>query len=111
MHEPRQGKAVLLLMASFAIWGAAFIQLYATQAVGCALGWNGIDVAGPLTLQRALLVASFLGWIAAHLALYLKMRRARAPGFLFRTATDLALAAFGSALFTFSGVLWLSPCL
>ena len=64
MHEPRQGKAVLLLMAGFAIWGAAFIQLYATQAVGCALGWNGIDVAGPLTLQRALLVVSFLGWIA-----------------------------------------------
>lgn len=112
MEKPRQGKPVLLLAAGFAVWSAAFIQLYAAQAVGCAFGWDGIALAGPVTLQRALLVASFLAWMAAHLALYLAMRRRVAETeFLFRTATDLSLAALGAALFTFGGVLWLSPCL
>ena len=116
-RETEEGKVLLPLVAGFTLWSLAFVQLYAFQAIGCRLGWDGIGLAGAVTLQRAVLVLSLAVWLAAHFALWRHLRgRAGAGGnaegeTLRRAAAHLGLAAFGAALFCFFAVFWLSPCL
>ncbi|MBX3446210.1 MAG: hypothetical protein KF765_05615 [Parvibaculaceae bacterium] len=116
MRKPGEGTVLLLLVAGFTLWGLAFVQLYTFQAIGCRLGWDGIGLASAFTLQRAVLVLSFIAWLAAHLALWHWLRGRRSAGepkgdTLHRAAADLAVAAFGAAVFCFFAVFWLSPCL
>src|SRR5690554_2974861 len=50
---------LLLPAAGFATWGVGFAAIYGLQAVGCAAGWNDL-MAGPLSLQRVLLIVLLL---------------------------------------------------
>lgn len=113
----REGAPLAALLAGFVLWSLAFLVLYFVQATGCSLGWQEMEVAGPLTLQRAVLVALFLAFLAAHLVLYRKLRAPVTPleeegvhGFSISAGRTLALAAFGASVFCFSGVLWLTAC-
>lgn len=44
-------------------WAAAFSSVYGLHGLGCAMGWEHIDL-GPLSLQRTVLVVSWLAWLA-----------------------------------------------
>ena len=77
-------------------------------SVGCHFGWDGIELFGGLTLQRAQLVAILLVHLAAGAALAVMLRGG--ASFLARTAYFSALAAFASTLFSFAAVFVLSPC-
>ncbi len=110
-----EGAPLVLLLAGFVLWSIAFLALYFVQATGCSLGWQALEVAGPVTLQRLVLVAMFLGFLVAHLVLYrlLLARPAESGGtsaFSRDAGRTLALAAFGASVFCFSGVLWLTAC-
>lgn len=113
----RQGGPFAILLAGFVLWSVAFIVLYGMQGTGCSLGWQAVEVAGPVTLQRAVLVGLFLAFLAAHTVLYLKLRTPRRSqaeedisGFARDAGETLALAALGASVFCFSGVLWLTAC-
>lgn len=56
-------------------WAAAFSWVYALQGIGCATGWDRVDL-GSVSLQRAVLVVSWLAW-SALLALWLRRVRVR----------------------------------
>lgn len=47
---------ILLIPLGFVIWSAAFVVLYATNAIGCAFGWGE-------TVQRGVLIAISLGFL------------------------------------------------
>lgn len=66
---------ILLIPLGFIIWSLAFVTLYATNAIGCAFGWDQ-------SVQRAVLVGislAFLGvsGVCAMLVLGFRNRRAR----------------------------------
>lgn len=112
-----RGGPFTLLLAGFVLWSIAFIVLYGMQATGCSLGWQAVEIAGSLTLQRLVLVVLFVAFLAAHLVLYRMLRTPRrrkadgnASGFAGDAGQTLALAAFGASVFCFSGVLWLTAC-
>ena len=112
-----EGAPLAVLLAGFVLWSFAFIVLYGVQATGCSLGWQVVEITGPLTLQRAILVGLFLAFLAAHLVLYRMLRTPRrrkadqnASGFASDAGEKLALAALGASVFCFSGVLWLTAC-
>ncbi|MBH0238363.1 hypothetical protein [Methylobrevis albus] len=107
-----------LVAAGFTIWSIGFVAVYGVLSLGCAAGWDTVPVLGPVTLQRAILVALSLGTAAATAAvtLLLARRRPAATGqggptdFLRIVAFYTAVAATASVLFTFSGVAVLSSC-
>lgn len=103
------GRALLLLGAGFTIWAAAFVALYALLSTGCRFGWDTVEIAAGLTLQRALLVAVFLFHLAACTAFAVVMRGKNGQ-FLHKAAYGAAVAAAVSTLFTFAPVAVLSPC-
>lgn len=61
MTLPERAQPFAMLLAGFVLWSVVFVALYGVQATGCRLGWHGIEIAGPVTLQRAVLVLMFLG--------------------------------------------------
>ncbi|MFA7638837.1 MAG: hypothetical protein WCY02_05960 [Parvibaculum sp.] len=117
MRERGEGRSVLLLAAGFGLWSLAFVMLYSFQAVGCRLGWQGLEVMGGVTLQRGVLIGLFTVGIAAHLLLWRLLRQRETKmareeeGFARIIAADLSVAALGASLFCFLAVFWLSPCL
>jgi hypothetical protein len=108
----RNSLPMAMLLAGFVLWSIAFVVLYGAQATGCRLGWQTIEIVGPVTLQRMVLVALFLGAVALHVLLYLLLRRASAPegdsthAFSRDAGGLLAAAALGAALLTVAGGLW-----
>ncbi|WEX10903.1 hypothetical protein [Chelativorans sp. AA-79] len=107
-----------MLLAGFVLWSFAFVVLYGIQATGCRLGWQSIEVMGPVTLQRTVLVILFLGFLTAHFVLFRGLQSSRreapeevdSPAFTRQAGAQLALAALGAAAFCFAGVFWLSAC-
>jgi len=60
-------------------WAAAFTGVYALHGIGCASGWERVDL-GPATLQRLVLVLSWAVWVmllSLSLSLSLSLWRAR----------------------------------
>ncbi len=113
---------ILMLVAGFALWGAAFVVLYSTQAIGCGLEWHLRPLFGEVSLLRILLVALLAGFCLAGLALALKFQRmlqsARGEGesaapahFLDSVGTFAAYAAAVATLLTFMPILYASPCI
>ena len=43
-------------------WAAAFTWVYALHGIGCASGWEQVDL-GPANLQRLVLVLSWAVWV------------------------------------------------
>lgn len=105
------GRGLLLLGAGFVIWSSAFVVLYAMLSVGCRFGWDGIELAGGLTLQRVQLVAIFLIHLAACAGLVLVLRAPAETSFLRLAAYATALAALAATIFSFAAVFALSPCI
>jgi hypothetical protein len=104
----------VLILAGFVVWSIAFLALYATQATGCRLGWDGIAI-GPLSLLRLSLTGLFILAVAllAGLYRYGSIHGHGATGqaqILVKIAYMVHLAALISTVITFSGVFWLSLC-
>ena len=49
---------LLLLVAGFLLWSSAFVVLYGLQGLGCRLGWDEAALLGPVSLNRAVLLAA-----------------------------------------------------
>lgn len=105
-----------LLGAGFAIWAAGFVIVYAVLSFGCASGWDSVHL-GPVSVQRATLVAlaviTALATMLLAALLWTRPSRTDDQGpleFIRTTAFNLALAAIGAVMFTFSGVATLSTC-
>ena len=60
-------------------WAAAFPWVYALHGIGCASGWEQVDL-GPASLQRLVLVLSWAVWVLL-LALWLWRARRRRVNF------------------------------
>lgn len=104
------GRGLLLLAAGFALWAAAFVVLYAMLSVGCRFGWDGIELATGVTVQRALIVALYLAFLAAGAWLARALRAGAGAPFLARAASCAALAGLAAIAFSFAGVFGLSQC-
>lgn len=104
------GRSLVALAAGFTLWAAAFVVLYAMLSVGCRFGWDGIEVADGISLQRAQLVALFLAFLAAGGWLAARLHAPPGTPFLDRTAFVAALAALAATGFSFAGVMALTAC-
>lgn len=72
--------ALLAAAGGWIGWAAAFASVYALHGLGCAAGWDRVDL-GPLSLQRALLLAAWAGWVLLLAAWLWRVRgRARCAG-------------------------------
>lgn len=108
---------LLLPIAGFALWGAAFIVLYAVLSLGCRLDWESAELFG-ITLQRAVLVSIFAAHLLALAGLtwWTRRRRARIGGegaghaFLVSVGFYAGLAALAATAFNFAAIFWLTPC-
>ncbi|WP_182083888.1 hypothetical protein [Aureimonas sp. ME7] len=115
---PRSASSLLLLCAGFVIWGSAFVWLYAALSIGCAFGWEDA-VIGPVSLQRAMLVAVWLAHLVAIGAVLLWARRRRRvlpagaepDTFLARATVWTTAVALGVTILNFVPVLLPSACL
>jgi hypothetical protein len=109
---------VLLLIAGFTAWGAAFVVVYGIQATGCRLGWQHSAIMDGMVLQRAVLIAAFLACVTGTAALtwwlFARWRQTEdrhGPAHFLEGVSFLAsLAAFGATVFCFVGVFWLTAC-
>ena len=102
------------ILAGFIIWAAAFLLLYATQATGCHLGWQALDV-GPVSVLRLSLTGIFLLVLVLLAGLYRYARQASGSSVdktetLTQIATAVHIAAIVSTLITCSGLFWLTLC-
>lgn len=113
--EPR--RVMIAPIAAFTLWAAAFVAIYAILSVGCRFGWEAIAVAGPLSFQRAVLVALFVLSVIAALAVIRcsgrRLSRSRAVPriFLERVGLLAGWAALVSTVVTFGPVFFLSSCI
>lgn len=106
---------LLLLAAGFAVWAIAFVALYAMLSVGCRFGWDRIDLVAGLSLQRAQLLVLFAIHLAVGTVLALALRppfprEGTARHFVRWVAYWAAVAALGSTVFSFAGVVVLTAC-
>ena len=116
---PREIGPLAVLLSGFVLWSGAFLALYGSQAMGCSLGWNAWVLAGPLTVQRAVLIALFATALAGHAALLVRLPRRGRGGdgpaggtaeFMRTAAWRLALASAAASAVCFAGVIWLTAC-
>ncbi|MBI1620991.1 hypothetical protein [Aquamicrobium zhengzhouense] len=103
------GGTLLLLAAGFTIWAAAFVALYAMQSVGCAYGWQELEILSGVTLQR-LQMSAILTIHLGAIALLVRLLHNHRDQFLLRAAYWAALAALGASIFNFAPIFVLSPC-
>ncbi|MBB4087283.1 hypothetical protein [Sphingomonas carotinifaciens] len=80
--------ALLRMSAGLIGWAIAFCLLYALHGIGCASGWATTPVMGA-SLHRVVLLAAWIGSVAATLALALRWREP-GPALTDRAAAVLA---------------------
>lgn len=102
------GRTLLMLGAGFAVWASAFVVLYAMLSIGCRFGWDEMELAAGLSLQRAQLLVILLVHLVAGAALVVLLRGG--SSFMAKAAWLAALAALASTVFSFSAVFALSAC-
>lgn len=93
---------ILLIPLGFTIWSAAFVVLYATNAIGCEFGW-------PDGVQRGVLVAIALGFLGLGGAALILVhrhwkRRAETEPAPAPSLSILGLYGLGSAIVAMIGV-------
>lgn len=104
------------LCAGLTVWASAFVSLYVLLSIGCAYGWEDRTL-GPVSLQRAVLVANWLAHLALVVAILVwSQRRARhragdPDAFLARAAVWANLVALVAVIVNYAPVLPLSTCL
>lgn len=94
-------RALVPLLAGFVVWSAAFVGIYALQAIGCAMGW-------PSGLLRGLLATGAA--VAALACAGIVVLAFRQRGILRLSAVCAAVAALVATVLTFSGVFWMQVC-
>ena len=104
----------LWLVAGFGLWAGIFLLLYGVLSLGCAFGWHHVEAPWGTSSLRLGLLALLILSLAAHLALWLHLRRrTREAGhrsFVLRVSAAAALAALAASVFTFFGTATLSLC-
>jgi hypothetical protein len=60
--KQEDSRALLLLLAGFTVWSAAFVILYGLQALGCAFGWG--EWHRPIFIVSYVLSLLPLAWLA-----------------------------------------------
>lgn len=118
-RQMREIAPLAAVVSGFVLWSVAFLAVYGAQATGCGLGWDETALVGPLTLQRAVLLALFAIVMGGH-AVLVRQLKAAAPGgdgedagtvdFMHTAARRLALLSAAASIVCFGGVVWLSPC-
>lgn len=109
------GLNLLWLVAGFTVWSSGFVLLYGVHAIGCRAGWPGVEL-GPLTVQRAVLLAIWAVHLAAGWALFVPLRGVAkrwtgpAGDFLKGASVLVTLAALVSTLWIGAPVLFLETC-
>jgi hypothetical protein len=98
-------RALILLVAGFTIWSAAFVLLYALQALGCAYGWGD--------LHRPILVVAYLASLLP--LVWLSLQRPYDTG---EPQTSLSVAArwanraaLAAAILVYLPVTFVTACL
>lgn len=109
-------RSLLALTAGFTLWAAAFVALYGGLSVGCEFGWERMELAAGISLQRAMLVVLFILSLAGGALVircaHSRLARAEAPErrFLERVGLLAGWAALVSSFVTFAPVFFLSTC-
>ncbi|ODT80797.1 MAG: hypothetical protein ABS76_15150 [Pelagibacterium sp. SCN 64-44] len=99
----RDRQALVLLIAGFTFWSAAFVLLYALQALGCAYGWSQ---------HRAILIAAFLLCLLPLAWLALRPLEKGEPASMLSTSALWAnRAALAAGILVFVPVTFASTCL
>jgi hypothetical protein len=106
-------RRMMLLVAGFIIWSAAFVALYGVNAIGCAFGW-------PELLQRGILIglfaihAAILAWLSVWTWRRFKSTSAHAdkPAQLIEyVGAGVSITAFASTLFVLAPSFVLTMCI
>ncbi len=103
----------IALLLPFTGWSVAFLAIYGAQTMGCAAGWQNVELFGVSHLRLLLVVmlaamaalVAFSGWrvVAA-------VRRNGQNRTMIDVTRYTALAATLSTVFVFIGVFWLQLC-
>ena len=110
-----RARSLLALVAGFGIWSVAFVALYAGLSIGCALGWNAVEI-GPISLLRLLLISGFIVTLLALALIARRLwRRARmgdqtGTALVPQVSAWLAVAALVAGVFTYAPVVFLTAC-
>lgn len=96
--------ALVLLLAGFVIWSAAFVGLYALQALGCAYDWPH---------HRLILIVAYVVSLLpmTWLALIAPTRDGEPAGSLSVAALWANRAALGAGVLVFLPVTFASVCI
>ncbi|MDN2583150.1 hypothetical protein [Aquibium sp. ELW1220] len=118
-RQLREIGPLAVVISGFLLWSAAFLAIYGAQATGCSLGWNAEILVGPLTVQRAVLIALFAVVLAGHVGLLVRSTawttvdgrpETGTADFMRKAASRLALLSAAASAVCFAGVIWLTPC-
>ena len=104
------GRAILMLGAGFTLWAMTFVALYAMLSLGCRLGWDHIELAYGITLQRGQLIAIFVLGLIACVVLALRINSPGEASMLRTAARWSAQAATAAVILVFAPVFALSTC-
>jgi hypothetical protein len=108
---------LLALVLGFGLWAAGFAAIYGVQGVGCARGWDAVDL-GPLTMLRALLIVLVAATMAAIAIVAARLQAASRQASAVGTPEALILAISSAAAWlavpataaTFAGTIALTAC-
>ncbi len=98
-------RALILLIAGFTIWSAAFVLLYALQALGCAFGWG--------EWHRPILIAAYLASLVplVWLSLHRPYQTGEPQTSLSRSALWANRAALGAGVLVYFPVTFVTACI
>lgn len=119
--SPVPARRMIWLVLGHMVWAGGFVAIYAALSLGCEYGWHFMELAGGVTVQRAILVILFLGTVAATgMVSYLTWRRWSAvrsgvqpvppARFLESAAFVSSLTALAAAIVSLAPSLVLTSC-
>ena len=118
MIRAAEPASLLVLIGGFIVWSVAFVALYVLLSIGCRFGWDAMP-AGPLSVQRLVLLATWAVHLVGLLAMLAWLRpmadrwrseEGELGRFMALTALALTIAAIVATLWSFAGIVGLSTC-
>lgn len=109
---PVPPRSMLVIVMGFVFWSAAFVGLYAINAIGCAFAWPAalqrwVMIGLTLTASGSMVVVAW--WSIGHWRRAVKAARP-APS-LARIGAIASVAALAATIFVFAPSLFVSMCL